>query len=473
MRFATLLTKTMLGLALAASLSNAQAATITIINGDGNFEGLNDPTPILSAETGTSTTLGAMRLHALRHGAAIWSRYLGGNGEIKVLAKFDPLPCSTTSAVLGRAGTLQLAANFPNAPYANTAYPIALANILAGRDLNGVTAEIRATFNSDIDRGCYQQDEYFWYGIDRPSPDPRRIDFLPVVLHEFAHGLGFLLNYSLERNGWPAVPGFSSGMPDIFSRKLYDLSLNPARGGTPAAAMSGGDIRNMTAHAPNVVWAGRNLYAFQSAYLAAPSFLTVWPPSALAGDYRLRKLPVGGPISAIGERGHIAAAQDAADAQGPSATDGCSALTNRSQVFGRIALVDRGGCDPAIKALNVQAAGAVAMLIQNSTAGFQGATLNNPRIVIPTFSLEQATGRLLRQQLATGAAIEATINRNGEVGFAGTTNTFLRIDEASLSHFSIDAEPDMLMQPSANPRSFDQLDLAPELLYDLGWPRPE
>ena len=145
------LTKTMLGLALGLSLNTLQAATITIVNGDGNLEGLNDPTPILSAETGVSTTLGALRLRVLRHAAAIWGRNLGGNVEIKVLAKFDPLTCSANGAVLGQAGTLQLVANFPNAPYTNTAYPIALANTLAGRDLNGATAEIRR-LEQELDR---------------------------------------------------------------------------------------------------------------------------------------------------------------------------------------------------------------------------------------------------------------------------------------------------------------------------------
>lgn len=470
-----LLCSLFLGVALSTTVPNAYAVTITVVNGDSPFEGLNDPTPIISASSGTTTSLGALRLQALRHAALLWSRQLGGIGEIKILAKFDPLICGPSGTTLAESGITQLAVNFPGAPLRDTSYPIALANVLAGVDLNGTTVpEMRVTFNSSIDQGCYLPGSGFWYGIDRASPDPLRFSAFSTALHEIAHGLGFTLNYNVGRGGWITPVGFPRGIPDVFSRKTYDLSIS---GGTLVSEMSPAQIQGIVNGASrHLVWVGRNVYAFQSRYLTDPMQLTIWPPSRAAGNYDTRTLSIGGSPLASGERGYIVAALDEANPQGPSTLDACSALTNRSEVFGRIVIVNRGGCIVITKVRNAQAAGAVAVLIQNTDEqlSLPGTSVDDPRVVIPSFSIYQSTGELIRQELARGVMIDATVTQNTRSSeFAGTSGTFLRMDPRSLSHFSFDASPGLLMQPFFTAGMFDQLDLTPELLYDIGWPRPE
>ena len=66
----------------------------------------------------------------------------------------------------------------------------ALADALAGRDVVPGDADLRATFNSNDEVGWY-------YGTDGNTPFGKD-DFVTVVLHEIAHGLGFI---SLARVG--------------------------------------------------------------------------------------------------------------------------------------------------------------------------------------------------------------------------------------------------------------------------------
>src|SRR6185503_9430038 len=139
------------GLVALAATTPAWAATITIVNADGAGEGLNDPTPVASVGGNPCDTLGAQRLRALEFAANIWADLLGSNVEIRIAAHFDPLPCGETSAILGQAGPAGVFHSFVGAPVANTYFSAALANALAGTDLDPGTDDINAFFNSDID----------------------------------------------------------------------------------------------------------------------------------------------------------------------------------------------------------------------------------------------------------------------------------------------------------------------------------
>ena len=99
----------------------------------------------------------------------------------------------------------------------------------------------------------------------------------------------------------------------------------------------------------------------------------------------------------------------------PSATDACEALTNGSEVEGKIALVDRGGCFFEQKTLNAEAAGAIAVIICNfaeDAIGLAGALPEEP--TIPTISLGNSDCVLLRQFLSEG--FTATIMPRPNVG---------------------------------------------------------
>ena len=125
----------------------------------------------------------------------------------------------------------------------------------------------------------------------------------------------------------------------------------------------------------------------------------------------------------------IVAALDAADASGPSTTDGCSPLTNAAAVSGKIALVDRGTCGFAIKTKNIQNAGGIGAVIANNAVSAlpPGMAGTDATIVIPTLSVLQADGVTIRAQLADANPDLGTMFRGG-VGRDGT------IDGMIISH---------------------------------------
>jgi len=169
------------------------ATTITILNLDGAGEGFNDPgapDPDSTAGGNTGATLGAQRLIAFQLAADIWEGLLNSTVEIRVDANFDPLTCSATSAVLGSAGPTTVHRNFTGAPVPATFYVQALANARFGGDLAPVDDDIAAQFNSSIGTTCALPNVWY-YGLNG-SPPGTNIDFVTVVLHELAHGLGFL-----------------------------------------------------------------------------------------------------------------------------------------------------------------------------------------------------------------------------------------------------------------------------------------
>jgi hypothetical protein len=66
----------------------------------------------------------------------LWGARLFSSVMIQASAAFNPLTCSSTSAVLGSAGPVEFWRDFTGAPVACTWYPVGLANALNGSDLD-------------------------------------------------------------------------------------------------------------------------------------------------------------------------------------------------------------------------------------------------------------------------------------------------------------------------------------------------
>lgn len=83
----------------------------------------------------------------------------------------------------------------------------------------------------------------------------------------------------------------------------------------------------------------------------------------------------------------VAGVVDARDAiSDPSKTDACSDLINGGDITGKIAMIDRGGCEFGAKALRAQKAGAIAVIICNfedATIGMSGGS-DGDEVTIPT-----------------------------------------------------------------------------------------
>jgi len=104
--------------------------------------------------------------------------------------------------------------------------------------------------------------------------------------------------------------------------------------------------------------------------------------------------------------GAVVAAEDAANPDGPTTTDGCTPFTNAAAVAGKIALVDRGVCTFVVKAKNAQDAGAAAVLVVNNvTPGAPGMAGSDASIVIPVLSVSLADGDAIKAALAQGVAM--------------------------------------------------------------------
>jgi len=197
-----------------AFASAAGAATLRVINRDGPAEGFNDPTPAAPVGGNPGTTRGAQRLIAFEYAADLWGRRLASPVEIRISATFDPLPCNGNSVTLGTAGPVSVFRDFAGAPLANTYYSAALADALAGMDLAPNEDDIEATFNSAFGTTCPFPAGWY-YGLDLAAGSEDS-DFVTVVLHELAHGLGFLTLVDVETGAR------FDGRDDIFMHLLVD-----------------------------------------------------------------------------------------------------------------------------------------------------------------------------------------------------------------------------------------------------------
>ncbi len=199
---------------VAIATAPAPAATITLVNNDGPNEGLNDPTPVAPVGGNPGTTLGAQRRNALQFAADIWSGVVSSGVEIRINATFDPLPCSSSFAVLGEGGATTVIHDFAGAPVANTWYPIALANALAGLDLDPGNNDVDTQFNSNLGTVCPSFP--FYYGFDGNTGGAT--DLVAVAIHEIGHGLGFATFVD------PSTGQRLNNLDDVFMRDLVDES---------------------------------------------------------------------------------------------------------------------------------------------------------------------------------------------------------------------------------------------------------
>lgn len=253
-RTSRLLGLTVCLLGVLSSTGVLAAAQITIVNNDGPGEGFNNATAAAPVGGNSGLTVGEQRLQVFRYAAKIWSSVVNSNVEIKVDSAFDPLTCTASSAVLGSAGPVTLHRDFSGAPLTLTYYSAAQANALAGVDQAPTSADISATFNSEIGKtGCLQSSAWY-YGLDGNKPS-NAIDMLAVVLHEIGHGLGFqtFVNTSTGAK--------FNNRNDTFMLNLEDHSL-----GLKWSQMSNAQRVASAIDEPDLHWTGTRVNVASAAY---------------------------------------------------------------------------------------------------------------------------------------------------------------------------------------------------------------
>ncbi len=121
----------------------------------------------------------------LRAAVDVWA----ANFQSKVAITIDATwSTSQSSLVLGSARPGGYFAGFSGAPDSSLWYPSALANALAGKDLDLRNAEMIININS----------KGMWNTRGDGAPTTREYDLKSVFIHEMGHGLGFLSNDSYD-----------------------------------------------------------------------------------------------------------------------------------------------------------------------------------------------------------------------------------------------------------------------------------
>ena len=140
---------------------------------------------------------------AFEYTKGIWESLINSSVTIQIdacWAELDP-------GVLGYSGADAFYRNFANAPESDTWYQSSLANAISGSDLGGVgTPDMHIAYSRTYD---------WYFGTDGQTPSTE-MDFVTVVLHEIAHGLGFSgsMNVSGGQGSW----GGGTSYPVIYDR---------------------------------------------------------------------------------------------------------------------------------------------------------------------------------------------------------------------------------------------------------------
>jgi PA domain len=440
----------------AASDKALANATIVVVNLDGPNEGFNDPTPAAPVGGNPGTTKGQQRLIAFQFAADIWGATLDSNVTIVVNAAFNPLGAN----VLGSAGTTFVFSDFPGvfpypgAQFPDTWYHSALADKLAGQELNSPgQPDINAQFSSNFD---------FYLGLD--NNHGAQNDLVAVLLHELAHGLGFsaFVNSSTGAN--------FAGQTDVFSHFTLDNS-----NGLLWTNMSQAQRQASAINFSHLVWVGPNVTTDLPSVLSFGSpIVHINSPAAIAGDKQFGTAAFGPPITAPGITAPVVLVNDGVG----TTSDGCEPLPAGS-LNGKIALIDRGICGFAVKTKMAQNAGALAVIIANNVAGAPpGMAGVDPTITIPTVSITLADGNAIKAQLGTG--VNATLGVDLSIRAGADSFGHARLyapnpvqPGSSVSHYDTIAFRNLLMEPAINPDLTHSVkapqDLTLEQLRDVGW----
>lgn len=174
---------------------------------------------------------------AFQYAVDLWASQLSSTVPITITAKFMDLG----TGVLGSSGPSSFWVDVPGGS-PGVIYPSALANRIAGFDIDPTTSDIDAAFGSSFN---------WYFGTDGNAP-AGTYDFVTVVLHELTHGLGFtgsarVLSTGLGRWGF-TVDG--SPYPVIYDRfvvngsgqSILNTGLFPQGSTTLAAQLTGGTL---------------------------------------------------------------------------------------------------------------------------------------------------------------------------------------------------------------------------------------
>jgi hypothetical protein len=444
--------------AFGASASFA-AATIVILNNDPAGVGFNDATPVAPVGGNTGITVGQQRLLAFQSAASKWGATLNSTVTITIKAQWTALTCTATTAVLGSAGAVSIYRDFAGAPFSATWYGEALADHITGID-EDVKPEINANFNINLGNAGCLTGTPFYLGLD--NNHGTAIDLVTVLTHEFGHGLGFQTFTSAQTGAT------NGGFFSVYDRFVMDLTS-----GKSWLQMTDAERVASALNTHRLAWNGPQVSADVPGVLSLGiPVLKITAPAIIAGSYDAGTAAFGPSLTAGGISGSLM----------PANTDGCVAFSP-GFFSSKIAVIDRGSCTFKLKALNAQNASAVAVVIVNNAAGTPApglgddATIVTP-ITIPTISVTQSDGNLIKAQFGTGVTGTAKLDTSVRAGTDAFGKALLFSPNplqagSSVSHWDTIAFPNQLMEPANSGDLTHNVAPPSDLTYsemrDIGW----
>lgn len=459
----------------------AAQAAIVPVNHDPAGAGLNDPTARAPEGGNPGTTVGDQRKIVYQFAADLWDSILTTDVDVRVGASFAALNCTPTGATLGSAGPWWVWQD-PGFPVPNAWYHQALANQIAGENLNITSGnpdyvdpddiEIGSQFNANLGQPNCLAGSGWYYGLDGNTP-AGMISFLDVVLHEIGHGLGFsgFVGYSTgvlgERVGTP-------GVSDVYTHFAYD-NVTGARFDTGAMtdALRAASMKTQG----RVSWDGTTVKAQVPNALGPKTAIQI--SGSLVAVYAFYGTAnFGNAASAANFNGDVVIVNDGA---GADTGDACEALAPGT-LTGKVAFINRGTCGFEFKARNAQGAGATAVIIGNvassSSPNDAPGMADDPTITdttVPTLSLRLADANAIRAQ-ATGMQAAFGLVA-GEFAGADSGNRpllyapSLVANGSTFSHYDVSHTPNALMEPFVNDDLAGNFrtDLTLGLFQDEGW----
>ena len=444
-------------------------AQFVFITNDPTGVGFNDNTAAstLSAQAlgnNLGTTVGELRRNVLEAAGARWSQFLNSQIPILVDVDFEDLGGSSAGGiVLAGASASSYVRNFANAPRPGIYYPLALASSLADADLRPDLSDIDITVNSNAELDGNSGPSWY-YGLDGNTPS-NLINFSNVIAHELGHGLGFASFANLETGA------YAFGDPDIFSTLIYDSEVFLSW----ESMNDSGRVTSAT-NDPFVVWFGP--YSNTAADGVNDYIASGKQNFTIAGtSYPALKADFSSSISDDGFTGELVLVNDGVNIT----SDAAEVIINTTELSGKIALVDRGLVRFDLKVSRAQDAGALAVVIANDVEGdaifSPSGESTDP---VPVIFVSENSGINLKALLSSGNPVSVTLFTSlltvneGESATEFQTNIRLHAPAtlepgSSVSHWSEDASPNLLMEPSINSGLNENLDLSPLLMKDIGW----
>ena len=438
-------------------------ANVVIVPFDPPGTGYFDPTPVTPVGGNPGTTLGNQRLITAQFAATLWGATLTSSQPIFVGVNFTPLPCTATGAVLGSAGTTFVLRDFDPGAFPATWYHSALADAISGVDQVPGFIDINSNFNSNINGNPACLGGRSWYyGLDHNQGSG--LDFLAVLAHELAHGLGHS-NFVNEATG-----ANFAGFTDVYSFFSLDNTTGQHWNG-----MTNAERATSAVNCRNVAWDGAGATARALTYLSPGTpLLTVNAPGGIAGDFAVGAASFGPQLTATGLTGNVVLGNDGTG----NPTDACEPLVNGGAIAGNVALVDRGACAFTTKVANAQAAGATAVIVADNVNGCppNGLGGTNPAITIPSVRITLMDGNTVKSGLGSGVNVTLGVDTSRLAGADAAGHPLLyAVDPvalgSSISHWDTSTFPNTLMEPAINSDLAPalDLDLGPGQMSDVGW----